>query len=124
MTSLSESLSKWYFSEEGGLFLTDRGREFYFAFQDLLRTVGALSDWSCCQRPSDPDKLFLKLLEGIFEKDKHEIVKKRGDEKVKNWPKVIKVLKEKNLERMDDKEWRKVCRSVSKKFYFLGKEEK
>ncbi len=55
--AFSNSLSDWYFSANGGLFLTRRAREFYFSLQDLLQSVGRLPGWRCDQRPDQPEKL-------------------------------------------------------------------
>jgi hypothetical protein len=35
--STSKDLTDWYFSENGGLFLSDPARDFYFALQDTLK---------------------------------------------------------------------------------------
>ena len=40
MASMSKELSGWYFSEKGGLMLTTRNRDLYFALQRLLHAVG------------------------------------------------------------------------------------
>jgi hypothetical protein len=42
---LSDSLTSWYFSESGGLMMTWQCREFYFALQDLLRSVAGIDGW-------------------------------------------------------------------------------
>jgi hypothetical protein len=43
---LSTDLSNWYFSECGGLLLTEQSRDFYFALQDLLRKTSEFpEDW-------------------------------------------------------------------------------
>lgn len=64
---LSARLSDWYFSEAGGLLLTPQARDFYFAFQDLLRVTGHLADnWVAERDNSDGDALranFRALLE-------------------------------------------------------------
>jgi len=44
---LSQKLTDWYFSAEGGLLLTSQSRDFYFALQDLLRTVAqSREEWT------------------------------------------------------------------------------
>jgi hypothetical protein len=35
--STSKNLTEWYFSENGGLFLSESARDFYFALQDTLK---------------------------------------------------------------------------------------
>jgi hypothetical protein len=57
-----EDLSKWYFSDSGGLFLSERARDFYFALQDLLHALGPLPEWHCDKRPANPDEVFAGLL--------------------------------------------------------------
>src|SRR5687768_15759945 len=49
---LSKRLSDWYFSEHGGLMLTQEVRPFYFALQELLRRVADAQEWEAV-RPSD-----------------------------------------------------------------------
>ena len=41
---LCEDLSTWYFSETGGLFLTDRARDFYFPLQSFLQSIANMPD--------------------------------------------------------------------------------
>lgn len=55
---LSSQLSDWYFGKSGGLFLTARTREFYFALQDVLRVAGHLPDWECAVRPTGTREIF------------------------------------------------------------------
>ena len=59
---LSSQLSDWYFGKNGGLFLTIRTREFYFALQDVLRVAGRLPDWECAARPTGTRELFANLV--------------------------------------------------------------
>ena len=49
---LSDDLSTWYCSDAGGLMLTEHARDLYFAFQDLLRRIGALPDWEAARPDS------------------------------------------------------------------------
>ena len=65
--TLSKSLSDWYFSADGGLFLTVRNREFYFALQDLLRVASALPGWACERRPMRHAELLRALVESLPE---------------------------------------------------------
>lgn len=59
---LSRDLSDWYFSDAGGLLLTGAVRDFYFAFQDLLRLVAAKDDWRA-ERSTMPAKdIFVQVL--------------------------------------------------------------
>ena len=61
---LSCRLTNWYFSDLGGLFLTTHVREFYFALQDLLRTVAdSPFDWGCERPLTGHKKMFAELLE-------------------------------------------------------------
>lgn len=60
---LSENLSNWYFSQDGGLLLTPQTRDFYFALQDLLR-VAATSAVSWTASRSDAHEWDLKEVFG------------------------------------------------------------
>jgi hypothetical protein len=59
------TLSEWYFSAKGGLFLTQSARPFYFALQNLLAEMSKLDGWRCECRPNDPKEVFLRLLEDV-----------------------------------------------------------
>jgi hypothetical protein len=59
---LSEGLTEWYFSPVGGMFLTTRARDFYFALQDLLWVVAELKGWECVRRSARPRERFSELL--------------------------------------------------------------
>jgi hypothetical protein len=65
--ALSKTLSDWYFSEDGGMFLTVRNREFYFALQDLLRVASALPAWACERRPARQAEALRKLVDELPE---------------------------------------------------------
>lgn len=58
---LSDALSAWYFSEKGGLYLTDRTRDFYFALQEITSLLSRFPDWCCRVRPADPKGVFTDL---------------------------------------------------------------
>jgi hypothetical protein len=91
----SESLSKWYFSDNGGLFLSTRVRDFYFSLQDLVRTVGRLPNWSCDERLAAPQEVFGALLRNLPPKDQYEGIDL-------NHP-----------ETLDPRRWRRLCQSLS-----------
>ena len=62
--ALSATLSDWYFSPTGGLLLTKDAREFYFALQNLLRTVSSTaSDWLATQTSGDQRQITMNALE-------------------------------------------------------------
>jgi hypothetical protein len=63
VAKLSNDLSDWYFSEQGGLLLTRHVRDFYFALQDLLRGVAAVPDWHAERSADDPETTFEAVLE-------------------------------------------------------------
>ena len=63
---VSASLSDWYFGCEGGLFLTARNREFYFALQDVLQVAGHLPAWRCTDRPNETGEMFERFLSDIL----------------------------------------------------------
>ena len=61
--ALSGTISDWYFSPTGGLLLTKDAREFYFALQNLLRTVSATSsDWLATPVSADQREIAMKAL--------------------------------------------------------------
>jgi hypothetical protein len=59
---LETDLSKWYFSAQGGMFLSTRARDFYFALQEALRAAANLEAWECSQRPAEPRRLMESFL--------------------------------------------------------------
>jgi len=72
VTELSLSLSNWYFSEAGGLLLTSQARDFYFALQDLLRTISnSPHDWVAYRRKNSTGNE-KELFKGILEKRKSQ----------------------------------------------------
>lgn len=64
-SELWEDLSGWYFSADGGLFLTERAREFYFSLQDILKIVKDTNYWQCDKRPPKPEKIFKDMLKEL-----------------------------------------------------------
>ena len=60
--SLATALSHWYFSVDGGMFLTARARDFYFALQDTLEAASELKGWKCVRRPDAVKARFRALL--------------------------------------------------------------
>jgi hypothetical protein len=59
---LSEALSNWYFSADGGIFLTTKARDFYFALQDVLVAAAELKGWKCLRRPDDAQQIFRRFV--------------------------------------------------------------
>jgi hypothetical protein len=59
---LSEQLTDWYFSEEGGLLLSRHVRDFYFALQDLLRAVAAAPEWKAERSHEGPRDVLNRIL--------------------------------------------------------------
>jgi hypothetical protein len=57
---LAKQLSAWYFSADGGMFLTVRAREFYFALQDITMAAADAKHWRCDRRPRDPKQQFIQ----------------------------------------------------------------
>ncbi|MFO1059909.1 MAG: hypothetical protein U1E53_23455 [Dongiaceae bacterium] len=65
-SELSKVLSDWYFCESGGLLLTPQARGFYFALQDLLRTISGTAYSWVVERPTthgNEPTILLALLE-------------------------------------------------------------
>jgi len=110
VNDLSESLSIWYFSSEGGLLLTERAKAFYLAFQKLLRTVGNISEWTCQDRPNDPEGRFLKLLKSI-------------DNNKATVEGCLKHLEAGRPELLDPQNWTAACELISTKLQDLFKEK-
>jgi len=102
----SESLSTWYFSPDGGLFLSRRAREFYFALQELLQSVGRLPGWRCEVRPLDPKTIFTAFMRELAEGDRNVAA--------------TMALLEKP-EALDAEQWRASCRAIAKRLEaFVG----
>jgi hypothetical protein len=62
---LISGLTEWYFSECGGLLLTQQARDFYFALQALLRTTSMIpEEWRAIrsEKPQGDHKLILRTL--------------------------------------------------------------
>jgi hypothetical protein len=62
---LSEALSHWYFSANGGIFLTTKARDFYFALQDVLVSTAELKGWKCMRRPDDVQQTFRRFVSSL-----------------------------------------------------------
>jgi hypothetical protein len=105
---LAECLSEWYFSANGGMFLTTRARNFYFALQDLLEAAARLTRWQCDRRPADPEEIFRDFVRGLLAEDKEIPLKIRDLEAP---------------ERMDSRAWRKLCKAIGKRFQSLDRAE-
>lgn len=101
---LSKCLSDWYFSPDGGLFLTIRAREFYFSLQDLLHTVETLPSWQCVSRSVRPKDIFHQFLNDLSDE-----IKKAGLQ----LKQLVKQLDQ--PESIEPKEWRDLCRLIAKK---------
>jgi hypothetical protein len=93
---LRESLSAWYFSKDGGIFLTARTRDLYFALQDILSVAAGLRTWKCSDRPEDPKQVFLELLERLDERDRtlaEQILRETPDAAgAERWREIVKAL--------------------------------
>ncbi len=103
----SESLSDWYFSPSGGLFLTRRAREFYFALQDLVQSLGRLPGWHCGERAEKPADVFGDFMTKLSQSD-------RGLERVTS------LLKQ--PDKLSPEEWRSACKTVVRRLESLVKE--
>jgi hypothetical protein len=100
--SLGEKLSEWYFSAHGGIFLTKRAREFYFALQDLVQVASALPGWHCARRPATPEDIFILLLTELGADD--ACAREAALHLSRHEP-----------EALDEDRWRRACRSVAGK---------
>lgn len=63
--ALAEAMSLWYFAADGGMFLTAKAREFYFALQEVLEAATELKGWKCVQRPDDVKGKFRAILSSL-----------------------------------------------------------
>lgn len=102
--SLGEALSGWYFSVDGGMFLTSRARDFYFALQDTLEAAGELKGWKCTHRPDDVKGKFKDLLSSF-------------DNGAGLSPETLD-----HPENIDPMEWRSVCRNIAARLKSLPTE--
>ena len=62
---LISGLTEWYFSECGGLLLTQQARDFFFALQDILRTASLIpEEWRAVrsEKPKGGHKSILQAL--------------------------------------------------------------
>jgi len=103
---LAEALSRWYFSANGGMFLTARARDFYFALQESLEAAADLKGWKCTQRPEDVKKLFRDFLKSSI----------AGTHYAAFDPEVLE-----HPESIDHKQWLQLCRIVAEKLRLRSK---
>lgn len=100
---LSEALSAWYFSANGGMFLTAKAREFYFALQDMLQAASELKGWKCTRRPDDVKGKFRHFLAAALSNSAVAFDPSRLDQ-----PQTI-----------DATQWRNVCRVAAQRLKSL-----
>jgi hypothetical protein len=84
---LSKRLTEWYFSKEGGMFMTPHVREVYFALQNLLHVTGNMApDWRAERYNGELLKQLQRLLEnrGQYAATQFREVMTRDD--LSNWP--------------------------------------
>ena len=105
--TLSKKLADWYFSTDGGLFLTVRCREFYFGLQDVLSGVEDLKRWKCERRPTRPEEMFEKFVMSL--------PKKRLSS--------FEVAQLKHPESIDPEVWRELCRTIADRLRSMGQEQ-
>lgn len=95
INELSNDLSDWYFSNCGGLLITERVRSFYFELQKLLQLAATL-EWECTHRPSDPKAIFSQFVENIRQ-SKHQ----------------LKPIDLESIASIKTKDWRELCVDIS-----------
>lgn len=87
VAELSDRLSEWYFSECGGMLMTSHVREFYFAMQDLARSIGdASEDWQCHRHSGDYKDEFEKILKRMNLGNAVTIMDKLSEADLTKWP--------------------------------------
>jgi hypothetical protein len=106
--TLSKKLSDWYFSTDGGLFLTVRCREFYFGLQDVLNGVEDLKRWKCERRPARPEKVFETFVTSLL-----------ADKRLSSF--TVDHLKRPEL--IDPEVWRELCRTMAERLRAMGPEQ-
>jgi hypothetical protein len=102
-----KSLTEWYFSPDGGLYLTERAREFYFPLQRLLSDIDQLPQgcWTPTKRSLDPAAEFKDFLRKL--------------------PSEIGTLTQmEKLSTLKPDDWKKTCRAVSAQLNALVKQNK
>ncbi len=101
LSDLSMRLSDWYFSDCGGLLMTQHVRDFYFSLQDLLRETLAIStDLKVDRSSEDQKELFRNVLQNsmdapmsvftYFEKGDFDDWQKKAVDHGKTWKDGIK----------------------------------
>lgn len=94
---LLKTLSDWYFSTNGGLFLTVRTRDFYFSLQDLLRVAAGIASWKCERRPDQPHETFRLLVRDLL-----------AEQTIANF----QLADLEHPESLDPRVWRNLCRAI------------
>jgi hypothetical protein len=120
VSDFMESLSDWYFSETGGIFLTTMAREYYFSLQDLVQEVCDFGNWRCYPRPPKPKEHFLKLIDAL---DLENGLKERLMDQLKDRPDDQVGVREEWHRSIDPAEWRKCCGKVSERLKSLLNEK-
>jgi hypothetical protein len=103
--TLSKHLADWYFSTDGGLFLTVRCREFYFGLQDVLSGVEGLKGWKFERRPARPEKVFKEFVTSLV-----------ADKRFSSF----EVGQLKQPESIDPEVWRELCRIIADRLRSMG----
>lgn len=96
METLSDDLTKWYFSAEGGLMLTSVARHFYFALQDLIRAVSSTPGWKAIRTTDDQRQRLL----AYFDKEMREGLDPETRLHMEGAKKALDLLKD-----IDTREW-------------------
>jgi hypothetical protein len=123
-------LADWYFSQAGGLYLTERAREFYFPLQHLLSSIDELpsKSWNDTDRSRDPTSEFEALLEKLADdlKDQKRLEALKGfmsdgdQRSLIREEELTRVTKEMESHKTPGHEdWKKACRLVSAKLKSL-----
>jgi hypothetical protein len=112
---LSSKLSDWYFSDCGGLFLTSHVRDFYFALQDLLRTIARCpEDWQTERFIADQQQLFVDLCKSKKLLGADQIIQELEKESFDKWPETAAG---------QAKLWRDIIKSIASKWDLLTPRE-
>jgi len=117
--ALSSKLSDWYFSEQGGLFLTPQSRDFYFALQDLLRITSKTSEeWSTSRTEEsigDQQNILRDVLKSIEANEANETLDYFTRSDFHDW---------RSVAADHGKQWRNDIRMIAEKWNIIDEKQR
>lgn len=119
INELSAKLSDWYFSECGGLLLTQQARDFYFALQDLLQAISRVPEEWNAVRSEKPQGSQHHIFRSVLQKrnlnDAINVLDYFSEAKFENWQENAKEL---------GKKWRVGIRDIATAWSELDEEQR